>query len=70
MHFVQQIARNTFGGNNVITVSAMSALGLSTPQSVEGNKSWQRWTQYVELRPFSFRGGGINIQGENGYHVG
>jgi len=39
MHFVQQIARNTFGGNNVITVSAMSALGLSTPQSVEGNKS-------------------------------
>jgi len=30
MHFVQQNVRNTVGGDN-ITVSAMSALGLSTP---------------------------------------
>jgi hypothetical protein len=32
MHFVQQNVRNTAGGNNMITVSTMSALGLSTPE--------------------------------------
>jgi len=38
MHFVQQNVRSRVGGSNTITVSAISALGSSTPRSVDGNK--------------------------------